>query len=122
MRNDGAILLTRECKMLDPREQLIMVLDLRANNKVRARVSERVNAGLCLGQNDLGEQCECEARTRGLCNKCHYKWRMLRLRMNGSDAAVFDSKLIRAGRLLSVNGAKSYRTKSVFDRTAKEAS
>jgi hypothetical protein len=108
--------------MLDPREQLIMVLDLRANNKVKSRVSERVNAGLCLGQTDAGEQCECQARTRGLCNKCHYKWRMLRLRMNGSDAAVFDSKLIRAGRLLSVNGAKSYRTKSVFDRTAKEAS
>ena len=75
---------------------------------------------LCLGENADGTQCECVARTRGLCERCHYKWRQLRLRMDGSKAAVFDSKLIRAGRLLSANGAKEYKRNSVFDRVAKE--
>jgi hypothetical protein len=107
--------------MNDPREQLVMILDLSANKKVKERVSERVNAGLCLGELDDGTQCECKARTRGLCERCHYKWRQLRLRMDGTKAALFDSKLIRGGRLLSANGAKEYRRKSVFDRVAKEA-
>lgn len=104
---------------MDPKEQLIMVLDMRANNKVKAKVAERVNAGLCLGQTDDGKQCECSGRlTRGLCNRCHYRWRMIRMRMSESDAAIYDSKLIRAGRLLSVNGAKQYKNKSVFGRLA----
>lgn len=108
--------------MLDPKEHLIMVLNLKVSSKVKARVEDRVNAGKCLGQLDDGTQCECEARTRGLCEKCHYKWRMIRLRMEGSKAAVYDSKLIQLGRLLSANGAKAYRNKSVFARIAKDAS
>ena len=100
------------------REQLIMVLDLSASSKVKKLVSERVNAGLCLGETTDGKNCECKARTRGLCEKCHYRWRMARLRMNESDAAVYDSKLIRLGRLLSANGAKQYKNKSVFKRLA----
>lgn len=100
------------------REQLIMVLDLSASSKVKKLVSERVNAGLCLGETTEGKPCECKARTRGLCEKCHYRWRMARLRMNESNAAVYDSKLIRLGRLLSVNGAKQYKNKSVFKRLA----
>jgi hypothetical protein len=122
-RNDGAIQVSRKLPtMLDPKEHLIMVLSLKVNSKVKARVAERVNAGKCLGQLDSGEQCECSARTRGLCEKCHYKWRMIRLRMDGSKAAVFDSKLIQLGRLLSANGAKAYRNKSVFAKVAREAS
>lgn len=100
------------------REHLVMVLSLSASNKVKKLVGERVNAGLCLGETSEGKPCECKARTRGLCEKCHYRWRMVRLRMNESDAAVYDSKLIRLGRLLSVNGAKHYRNKSVFKRMA----
>ena len=109
------------CNMTDPTEQLIMVLDLSANRKVKARVSERVNAGLCLGDAEDGKQCDCAARTRGLCERHHYKWRNRRLRMGATKAAIYDSKLIRAGRLLSPGGAKEYRSKSVYDRLAKEA-
>jgi hypothetical protein len=106
--------------MNGPREQLIMILDLSAKRKTKTRVAERVNAGLCLGEKSDGTQCECVARTRGLCERCHYAWRQLRLRMDPSKAAVFDSKLIRAGRLLSANGAREYKRNSVFDRVAKE--
>lgn len=98
-----------------------MILEMSANRKTKERVSERVNAGLCLGEKADGSQCDCKARTRGLCEQCHYKWRQLRLRMPETKAAVFDSKLIRAGRLLSAGGAKEYKRKSVFDRVAKEA-
>lgn len=105
--------------MTTAREQLVMVLNLQANNKVKKRVGERVNAGLCLGETVSGKQCDCKGRLiRGLCNTCHYRWRMVRLRMNESDAAIYDSKLIRLGRLLTANGAKEYRNKSVFGRLA----
>ncbi len=121
-RHDGSIHLNAGFAMNEAREQLIMVLDMRASNRVKSRVSDRVIAGKCLGQLEDGSQCECAARTRGLCNKCHYRWRMLRLRMSGSDAAVYDSKLIRTGRLLSAGGAKHYRSKSIYARLANEAS
>jgi len=105
--------------MSTAREQLVMVLNLQANNKVKKRVGERVNAGLCLGETVSGKQCDCKGRLiRGLCNTCHYRWRMVRMKMNESDAAIYDSKLIRLGRLLSANGAKQYKNKSVFKRLA----
>lgn len=108
--------------MNDSTRQLMMVLDMRASNRVKARVAERVQNGLCLGETDDGNQCECKARTRGLCERCHYRWRMLKLRMSDTDAALFDAKLIRCGRLLSQNGARQYRKKSVFHKLSKEAS
>lgn len=104
------------------RQQLLMVLDMKASNRVKARVEQRIAAGLCLGQHEDGSECSSPARTRGLCNRCHYGWRMRRLRMPATDAAVYDAKLIRAGRLLSPGGIRQYRRKSVFSRLAKDAS
>ncbi len=104
--------------MSTAREQLIMVLDLRASNKAKSRVSERINSGVCLGENCDGSQCNEPIKARGLCSKCHYKWRAVRMRMSETNAAVYDSKLIRLGRLLSPHGAKEYKNKSAFGRLA----
>lgn len=113
---------------MDSREQLIMVLDCKATNRVKSRVADRIARGVCLGQHDDGTECETATHTptgdrlpatrRGLCSKCAHRWRSLRLQMPASQRAVYDSKLIRAGRLLSERGESEYKKKSVFDRFA----
>lgn len=100
--------------MESAREHLIMVLECRASNRVKARVAERMNEGTCLGQCPDKSECTEKARCRGLCSKCERRWRNLRVRMSPSAAAAFDARLIRAGRLLSPREVVEMKDKSCY--------
>ena len=102
---------------------LVVALNLKATNRVVSRVSERVRENICIGLTPSGSECTCKAVKRGLCGKCYGRWWITRLGL-GDDTkrAVYDSSLIRSGRLLSRNGAKTYKDRSVFTLAAKSAS
>ena len=103
---------------LSAREQLIMVLECRVSNKARARVEQRIADGICVGQREDGSECASKARCRGLCSHCERVWRNTRVRMAEQDAVAYDSRLIRAGRLLKPLETRVYMNKSVYKKLA----
>lgn len=107
--------------MDESRKQLILVLNMRKSTKVKNEVQSRIEAGQCLGQDDNGCECSRKPHRRGLCSRCYYQFRSLRLSMAANDAAIFESDLIRLGRLLSDSESRRGHSKSVFARLAKGA-
>lgn len=104
--------------MKSAREHLIMILECRASNRVKTRVRDRVRSGICVGTTPEGGECDRKSRCRGLCNRCEGVWRDTRGAMSPEDAAAYDARLIRAGRLLPARGAQEYTNDSVFKRMA----
>jgi hypothetical protein len=107
----------RRMNLPSAREHLIMILECKATKRVRTRVAERVKNGICIGE-DNGIECTKKARCRGLCGACEQRWRVTRMKMGPQDAASYDARLIRSGRLLSALGFKEYTRKSVYSRLA----
>lgn len=104
--------------MKSAREHLIMILECKASNRVKTRVRDRVRSGTCIGTTPEGDECNRKARCRGLCTRCEDEWRNTRDAMSPEDAASYDARLIRSGRLLPARGAKEYTNESVFKRLA----
>ncbi len=48
------------------RDALMIILQSKATNRVITRVTERVRAGICIGQNEDKSECTAKARCRGL--------------------------------------------------------
>lgn len=107
--------------MNDSAKQLILVLNMTKSTKVKNEVQTRIDAGQCLGQDSAGCECKRKPHRRGLCSRCYYRFRTLKLAMKASDAAVYESDLIRLGRLLSDSESRRGNNKSVFARLAKGA-
>lgn len=106
---------------MNPTEELILILDLRASRKKNRFVQERVDAGLCLGETPDGKQCQCKAVKRGLCQRCYGEWYSTCLTLGGlcsAKAATYTARLIRLGRILGRNGIAYYKRKSIFKRLA----
>ncbi len=100
------------------RDALMIILQSKATSRVIARVTERVRAGICIGQHEDKSECTAKARCRGLCPRCEKVWRITRMKMTPEQAAIYDAKLIRCGRLLSPREVKEYTNLSVYRRLA----
>jgi len=103
---------------MDPTEELIMVLDCRAAARVITRVRERVETGLCLGTDSKGCECSKPATKLGLCTSCYYAYRTERAKKTTREAAIYEARLIRAGRVLGRNQARVYKSRSIFRKMA----
>ncbi len=106
---------------MDAKQQLVLVLNMTKSTKVKNEVQTRIDAGQCLGQDSAGCECDRKPHRRGLCSRCYYRFRSLKLSMRDSEAAVFESDLIRLGRLLSDSESRRGKNKSVFARLARGA-
>ena len=90
-----------------------MVSDAKPTKRIAAEVQARVASGKCLC-------CDKTGRRRGLCDTCYHSWYMNRMRMDAQNAAAFDARLIRAGRLLPAGTSRRLRRQNVFDRFASQ--
>jgi hypothetical protein len=94
-------------------EQLIMVLDLRTPAKVTKKVNECVKNGQCLACSE-----KRNGLRRGLCTKCYTQWKTERTKMSDRQALLFDSRLIRIGKLLAVQTVRKIKSLNIFRKMA----
>jgi hypothetical protein len=74
----------------------------------KVHVDTCVAAGKCLG---CGEE---PASRRGLGTRCYHAWRSARQKLNQTQAANYDAKLIKAGKLLPPQQILALRAPNVF--------
>jgi hypothetical protein len=60
----------------------------------REIVEQRVLAGLCLGENVDGTQCDRPSVKRGLCCKCHMTWYRTCREKSKEEAAAYTKRLV----------------------------
>jgi hypothetical protein len=82
----------------------LMPSDVEVLPKFKKRVRDREAKQLCINiiEEPDGSTHECNntARTRGLCNNCHYAFRMERLGTPKTKRLVYENNRIRQGTLM----------------------
>lgn len=90
-----------------------MAADVEVLPRFRKRVDEREAAGLCLNIFKLADgskaDCGCNARTRGLCNNCHYAFRMEKKETPKTKRRLYENNRIRIGTLMPDRQGKRVR-------------
>jgi len=99
--------------MNEATEQLIMVLDLRTATKIKKRVNDCVSKDICLACSEKKEKLR-----RGLCTKCYTQWKTERAKMSDRAAVLFDSRLIRCGKLLATQSVRRIKSLNIFRKMA----
>lgn len=82
----------------------LMPADVEVLPKYRKRVMDRQSKGLCINIIELSDgtkqECNSPSRTRGLCNNCHYAFRMERKDTAKTKRRLYENNRIRIGTLM----------------------
>lgn len=89
----------------------LMPADVEVLPKFKRRVEERDAQCKCL-------LCDNDARTRGLCNNCHYAFRMERLGTPKTKRLVYENNRIRQGTLMPDRQGKRIHPKQTTARAS----
>jgi len=87
---------------------------IKRNAATQERVTDSVRSGRCLG-------CDKRAQVRGLCAACDARWRRkARSLRSAKQRREYIRRLIAEGHLLASNEIRAIRSRSPFDRLARD--